>query len=79
VFLDEGMKQQVEFDAESLTKATGVSLSAGEWEQFMAVQRQVLRWTFLGSGMAHPNFLVALEHIQPGAGRRMSMVATDFS
>jgi hypothetical protein len=49
-FLDQGIRQQVEFDAESLTEATGISLLAGEWEQCMSVQRQAIRWTFLGSG-----------------------------
>ena len=46
-FLDQGIRQQVEFDAESLTEATGISLLAGEWEQCMSVQRQAIRWTFL--------------------------------
>jgi len=78
-FLDAGLKQQVEFDLESLSEATGRTLSAIEREQFMEVQQQALRWTFLGSGMTHPNFLVALEHLQPGASRRMQQIAEAFS
>jgi hypothetical protein len=78
-FLDGGLKQQVEFDVESLTKATGRTLSDGERGRFIEVQLQAIRWTFLGSGMTHPNFLVTLEHLQSEASQRMQQIATAFS
>jgi hypothetical protein len=78
-FLDGGLKQQVEFDLESLTIATGRTPSDGERERFIEVQLQAIRWTFLGSGMTHPNFLVTLEHLQSEASQRMQQIATAFS
>jgi hypothetical protein len=33
------------------------------------------RWTFLGSGMTHKNFLATLENLKPGAGERTEQIA----
>jgi hypothetical protein len=77
-FLDAGLKQQVELDLESLGKATGRNLSAGERERFLEVQHQASRWTFLGSGMTHPQFLVTLEHVQSKARPRIQKIAAAF-
>jgi len=56
-FLDEGLKQQTAFDLAALERATGRTLNADERRQFMTVQQQANRWTYLGSGMSHPKFL----------------------
>lgn len=77
-FMDEGFRQQVEFDLESLTRATGRNLSDSERDRFTELQLQAMRWTFIGSGMTHPNFLVSLEHLQPGASQRMKQIAAAF-
>jgi hypothetical protein len=76
--LDDGLKQQVQFDLESLVRATGGELAKSEREKFVAVQQQATRWTFLGSGMTHPNFLATLERLQPAARRRVEDVAPTF-
>ena len=78
-FIDGGLKQQVEFDLESLVRATGRELSATERDEFIAVQQQANRWTYLGSGMNHPNFLATLESISPGARERIEQIAPAFS
>jgi len=70
-FLDAGMKQQVEFDLESFERATGRKLSEEEKAEFIKVQQQANRWTYLGSGMTHPNFLATLEGIRPSARKRI--------
>lgn len=77
-FMDDGLEQQVEFDMESLTRATGRILSDCERRTFREVQLQAMRWTFVGSGMTHPNFLASLEHLQPGAGQRMKQISTAY-
>jgi hypothetical protein len=41
----------------------------------MAVQLQANRWTYLGSGMTHPEFLSTAERLQPGARTRLEDVA----
>jgi hypothetical protein len=77
-FLDGGLKQQMEFDLDSLTRATGRKLSAVERDQYTEVQQQANRWTYIGSGMTHPNFLATLEKIHPGARNRIEQVAPAF-
>ena len=77
-FLDNGFKQQVEFDLESLTKATGRTLSNSEREMFSEVQLQANRWTFLGSGMTHPNFLATLDHLHAEASRRVKQISAVY-
>jgi hypothetical protein len=78
MLLDGGLMQQVTFDVESLTRATGKTLTEPEREQVVAVQQQATRWTFLGSGMTHPNFLATVERIQPSARTRIEQVAPAF-
>jgi hypothetical protein len=67
--IDGGLKQQTLFDLDSLTRATGCRLSDAEREKFVAVQHQAQRWTFLGSGMTHRNFLATLQDLRPAARR----------
>ena len=76
--LDGGLRQQVDFDIASLERATGRTLSETEREGYVAVQHQALRWTFLGSGMTHPNFLATLERLQPSARARVEEIAPVF-
>ena len=52
--IDGALAQQVEFDIENLARATGRKLSTSEREAFVATQLQGQRWTYLGSGMMHP-------------------------
>ena len=77
-FIDAGLRQQVEFDAESLARATGRVLTAVEREKFALVQRQANRWTYLGSGMTHPNFLDTLGALLPAARERVERLMLDF-
>ena len=77
--LDAGLMQQVQFDLDSLKKATGRALSAEETDLFFAVQQQAMRWTFLGSGMSHRNFLATVELVKPGSRLRLEQVAPLFS
>jgi hypothetical protein len=56
-FLDGGLEQQTLFDLAALERATGRTFTLEEGEQFIEVQRQANRWTYLGSGMSHPKFV----------------------
>ncbi len=78
-FLDAGLGQQVEFDVESFTRATGRAFSDAERERYIAGQRQAIRWTFLGSGMSHPNFLASVEQLRPAARQRLEAIVPTFS
>lgn len=64
-FLDAGLAQQVEFDLESLENASGRVLNKEQRDIFKEVQLQANRWTYLGSGLTHPNFLATLEKMDP--------------
>lgn len=77
-FLDAGLRQQTEFDLESLTRATGRTFSASEREEFIQVQQRANRWTYLGSGMTHRNFLATLERLRPAARERVERLAPTF-
>jgi hypothetical protein len=77
--LDAGLVQQVQFDLESLQRATGREFNEDETRQFVEVQKQATRWTFLGSGMSHPNFLETVEALSPGSRDRLQLIARQFS
>ena len=76
--LDGGLQQQVQFDLESFSRATGREFNDSEREMFIRVQQQALRWTFLGSGMTHPNFLATLEGLRQGTRAKVEQIAPAF-
>jgi hypothetical protein len=78
VFLDNGLKQQTAFDLEAFEAGTKRMLSPAERESFMAVQHQANRWTYLGSGMTHKNFLSTLEKISPAKRAMIEGIAPTF-
>jgi hypothetical protein len=77
-FLDGGLAQQTQFDLDAFERATGRTLTAGERENLLERQRQANRWTYLGSGMTHPNFLATLESLAPEARARVEQIAPAF-
>lgn len=77
-YLDAGLEQQMLFDLESLERATARKLTGDERERAMAVQRQANRWTYLGSGMTHPEFLRSLERMSPALRQKVETVAPAF-
>lgn len=78
MFIDGGLKQQTELDLDSLKRATGRQLLASERRHFVELQHQANRWTYLGSGMTHPNFLATLDSLQPAAKERIEKIAPAF-
>jgi hypothetical protein len=77
-FLDAGVKQQAIFDLEAFERATGSKLSESEREEFVAIQHQANRWTYLGSGMTHPKFLATLEKLSPAQRKRIEDISPVF-
>lgn len=37
-----------------------------------------MRWTYLGTGMTHPNFLATVEAIKPAARKQIEAMAPAF-
>jgi hypothetical protein len=77
-FLDGGLRMQTQLDMESFMRATSRKLTDGEREKFTEVQHQANRWTYLGSGMTHPNFLATLDNLRPEARKRVEEIAPAF-
>ncbi|HKX84423.1 MAG TPA: hypothetical protein VJL58_09400, partial [Pyrinomonadaceae bacterium] len=78
-FFDTGLRQQTLLDLESFEKATGRVLTEAEREEFIEVQHQANRWTYLGTGMNHPRFLSTIEKLDPAQRKRIEAVAPMFS
>ena len=76
--IDGGLRQQVQLDIEALRAATGRVLTEAERERFIEVQLQAQRWTFIGSGITHPQFLATVGRLSPAARTRLEQVAPAF-
>jgi hypothetical protein len=76
--IDGGLKQQVDFDLDAFTRATGRELSEEQKRQFRREQLQANRWTYLGSAMTHERVLATLERLSPAARKRIEEIAPAF-
>ena len=74
-FLDGGLATQVQLDLDSLQKAIGRSLSAEEKAEIAEAQTRAYRWTFLSSGMTHPNFDRSLRELSARGHERVGQLA----
>lgn len=77
-FIADGLVAQTQFDLEAFERATNRTLTATEREKFLQVQTQANRWTYLGSGMIHPNFQASLERMLPELRERLQEIAPAF-
>jgi hypothetical protein len=77
-FLDQGIQQQAEFDVASFLRASGKTLSKGERDAMTDAVLKGMRWTYLGTGMTHPNFLATVETIKPEARKQIEEMAPAF-
>lgn len=77
-FLDQGIQRQTEFDVESFMQASGRKLSRNEREQMSQAVLKGMRWTYLGTGMTHPNFLDTVQSIKPEARVQIEQMAPAF-
>ena len=77
-FLDQGIQQQTEYDVESFVQATGKNLSKSAREEMTNAVLKGMRWTYLGTGMTHPNFLATVEEIKPEARKPIEAMAPAF-
>lgn len=77
-FIDQALKQQVEFDLDSFERASGRTLTEIEKHQFRCVQLRANRWTYLGTGMTHERVLETLESLTPRARQRIESISPVF-
>jgi hypothetical protein len=77
-FIDGALGEQARLDLESLERAAERRLTPDERARVLAAQVRALRWTFLGSGMTHPQFLGTLGGLGPGLREKVEAVAPAF-
>lgn len=77
-FIDDGLKQQSVLDVDAFVAASGRKLEAAERQQMTDAVLKGMRWTYLGTGMTHPNFLQTVEEIKPGAKAQITAMAPAF-
>jgi hypothetical protein len=79
VFLDAGLRTQAELNFAAFERAVDRTLDTSAREALLASQHQALRWTYLGSGMTHPNFGATLDAISPTARAKVDAIAPRYS
>jgi hypothetical protein len=57
------LAQQIELDIDALQQASGRTFTDDERDQIRTHQRRAYRWTFLVSGLQHPNFVRIVEQL----------------
>lgn len=77
--IDQGLRQQAEFDADAFVAATARPFCGDERSLYVNTQHQALRYTFIGSGMVHPQFMGSMERISPHAGAQVRSAAHVYS
>ena len=75
VAIDGMLANQIEMDMESLTMATGRTFSDDQKEEIRTHQRRAYRWTFLVSGLEHPNFVRLVDELTNGGGHKIAGAA----
>ena len=77
-FIDDGITHQTEFDVEAFLTATGRRLTKSERQEMTDAVLKGMRWTYLGTGMTHPNFLATVEQISPEGKKQIEAMAPMF-
>jgi hypothetical protein len=78
-FLDDGLRQQTKHNIAAFEEVTGCALSDDAREQMLAAQHQAMRWTYLGSGLVHPQFRKSVGALSPAALERIDEAAPAFA
>jgi hypothetical protein len=76
--LDAGLGQQVLNELQAFQDATGRTLNDAETNSYTEAARKAARWTYLGSGLTHPNFIATLGALGPRAQERIAAIAPAF-
>jgi hypothetical protein len=69
------LAQQIELDVDALERAAGLSFTDDERNEIRTHQRRAYRWTFLVSGLEHPNFVRVVEQITTAGGAKLASAA----
>jgi len=78
-FLDAGLRQQAALNLDALERASGRTLDAEDRAVLLDQQHQAMRWTYLGSGMSHPEFRKSLDAMSGEERARIDALVPLFS
>ena len=73
------LSQQADLDLGSLEKAIGRTLSPSEREEIKRSTHRAYRWTFLVSGLEHPNFVQIVSELTKRGPAKLQAVARALS
>jgi para-aminobenzoate N-oxygenase AurF len=73
------LAQQAELDLEALEAATGRTFTDAERDEIRTHQQRSYRWTFLVSGLEHPNFVNIVEQLTTTGTKKLTEAATALS
>ena len=73
------LAQQIELDIVALQLATGHTFTEVERDEIRTHQQRAYRWTFLVSGLEHPNFVAIVDQVTTGGAAKLAAAATAMS
>lgn len=77
--IDGLLSQQADLDMESLEKATGRTLTDSERAEIKRSTQRAYHWTFLVSGLEHPNFVPIVGELTRNGPGKLAAAATALS
>ena len=77
--IDELLTRQVEMDIDTLERAARRAFTERERADIRAHQRRAYRWTFLVSGLEHPNFVRIVGQLSGTGPERLAEAAAALS
>lgn len=73
------LAQQIELDIEALQAVSGRTFTEAERDEIRTHQRRAYRWTFLVSGLEHPNFVRIVEQLTTEGAAKLAAAAQALS
>jgi len=73
------LAQQAELDIDALQLATDRTFTDDERDEIRTHQQRSYRWTFLVSGLEHPNFVSIVERLTTNGAEKLAQAATALS
>ncbi len=77
--IDGLLQKQIELDIETLERAAGRPFSDEEKTEIRGEQRRAYRWTFLVSGLEHPNFIQIVDDLTETGGSKIAAAARSLT
>jgi hypothetical protein len=77
--VDQLLAQQVEMDINTLERAARRTFNQSDREDIRIRQQRAYRWTFLVSGLEHPNFVRVVDRLSATGSERLAQAAAALS